>query len=84
VTMLNMTPQERIDKLDAKEILRRWNAAVAVHKARCRALADSSIDTNEYCAISEASVIANIDAVTALGGYARFTCPDGVALGGDR
>ncbi len=68
MTMLNMTPQEQIAKLDAKEILRRWNAAVAVHKARCRALADSSIDTNEYCAISEASVIANIDAVTALGG----------------
>ena len=67
-----------------REILAAWNAAVAVHKARCRALADSSIDTNEYCAISEASVIANIDAVTALGGYARLTCPDGVALGGDR
>ncbi len=73
-----------LEKYDAKETLRLWDAAVTIHRVRCRALADSSIDTNEYCAISAASIVVNVAAVTALGGYTKFTCPDGVALGGDR
>lgn len=67
-----------------RETLQLWDSAVAVRLARIRAMSDDSITTDEYCALSQAALLANVAAVRALGGYPQFTCPDGVSLGGDR
>ncbi len=79
-----MPSADRNTRNETADVLRLWDAAVAVNKARRRALSDSSITTDEYCALSAASSVANINAVVALGGYSKYTCPDGVGLGGNR
>jgi len=67
-----------------KEILEKWDAAVAVGKARRRALMDASINPEEYCALSVAQTMVENEAVAALGGFIRYTLPSLTAWPGAR
>ena len=60
---------------ERKSALAAWDAAVAVTKARIRALNDPAVTPQEYAALSAAEDYAGEVAVLALGGWLNASPP---------